>query len=48
MVPNFNHRTPISQRLKMPTSIPKIGKPERETQERIIALIRDELGYRYL
>ena len=25
-----------------------IGKPERETQERIIALFRDELGYRYL
>lgn len=25
-----------------------IGKPERETQERIIALFRDELGYCYL
>ena len=25
-----------------------IGHPERETQDRIIALFRDELGYRYL
>src|SRR6266511_3982029 len=25
-----------------------IGKPERETQNRLIALFRDELGYRYL
>jgi type I restriction enzyme R subunit len=25
-----------------------IGKPERATQNRIIALFRDELGYRYL
>jgi len=25
-----------------------IGKSERETQNRIIALFRDELGYRYL
>nr|MBP8261914.1 restriction endonuclease subunit R [Verrucomicrobiota bacterium] len=25
-----------------------IGKPERVTQERVIALFRDELGYRYL
>lgn len=25
-----------------------IGKPERETQDRIIALSRDELGYRYV
>lgn len=25
-----------------------IGKPERETQNRIIALFHDELGYRYL
>src|SRR5687768_8632405 len=25
-----------------------IGKPERPTQNRIIALFRDELGYRYL
>jgi type I restriction enzyme R subunit len=26
----------------------KIGKPERETQNRLIKLFRDELGYRYL
>lgn len=26
----------------------KIGKSERETQNRVIALFRDELGYRYL
>jgi type I restriction enzyme R subunit len=25
-----------------------IGKPERATQRRVIALFRDELGYRYL
>jgi len=25
-----------------------IGKPERETQRRVIALFQDELGYRYL
>ena len=25
-----------------------IGKPERETQRRVIALFRDELGYRFL
>ena len=25
-----------------------VGKPERETQNRIIALFRHELGYRYL
>ena len=25
-----------------------VGKPERETQKRVIALFRDELGYRYL
>jgi hypothetical protein len=24
-----------------------IGKPERETQRRVIALFRDELGYRF-
>jgi type I restriction enzyme, R subunit len=26
----------------------RIGKPERATQRRVIALFRDELGYRYL
>ncbi|MBF0356654.1 MAG: HsdR family type I site-specific deoxyribonuclease [Alphaproteobacteria bacterium] len=26
----------------------KVGKPERATQSRVIALFRDELGYRYL
>ena len=26
----------------------EIGKPERETQHRVIALFRDELHYRYL
>jgi type I restriction enzyme R subunit len=25
-----------------------VGKPERETQSRVIALFRDELHYRYL
>jgi len=25
-----------------------VGKAERETQNRLIALFRDELGYRYL
>ena len=26
----------------------RIGQPERATQDRVIALFRDELGYRYL
>jgi type I restriction enzyme R subunit len=26
----------------------QIGKPERATQDRVIALFRDELGYRFL
>ena len=26
----------------------KIGQPERATQDRVIALFRDQLGYRYL
>ena len=26
----------------------KIGQPERATQNRVIALFRDELGYRHL
>jgi len=30
----------------MPLS--NVGKPERHTQNRIIALFRDDLGYRYL
>ena len=25
-----------------------VGQPERATQDRVIALFRDELGYRYL
>jgi hypothetical protein len=25
-----------------------IGQPERETQKRVVALFRDELGYKYL
>ncbi len=30
----------------MPSS--GVGQPERHTQKRVIALFRDELGYRYL
>lgn len=30
------------------TEVSNIGKPERATQDRVIALLRDELGYRYL
>jgi type I restriction enzyme R subunit len=29
-------------------SPPPIGQPERATQDRVLALLRDELGYRYL
>ena len=32
----------------MQQSTPQIGKPERQTQNRVIALFRDELGYEYL
>ena len=28
--------------------MPDIGQPERATQNRVIALFRDELNYRYL
>jgi type I restriction enzyme R subunit len=28
--------------------MPSIGQPERETQNRVAALFRDELGYRHL
>ena len=28
--------------------MPKVGQPERVTQDRVIRLMRDELGYRYL
>ena len=26
----------------------RVGQPERATQDRVIALLRDELGWRYL
>jgi type I restriction enzyme R subunit len=32
----------------MAESTPEISQPERATQERVIALFRDELGYRFL
>jgi len=28
--------------------MPPVGQPERATQNRVIALLRDKLGYRYL
>jgi len=31
-----------------PESLTTIGQPERATQNRVIALFRDELGFRYL
>ena len=48
MEPNFNHRTVLGQYPNMEKSTTQIGKPERATQNRVSALFRDQLKYRYL
>ncbi len=48
MEPKFNHRTHPHYDLKMPKSNLQAVKSERDTQNRVIALFRDALGYRYL
>lgn len=41
-------RSARCNRVTRPGAVGTVGQPERATQDRVIALFRDELRYRYL